>query len=70
VDLDGKIALIGLDRAHDQVAAMTRAERANAPALVPPEAIAVQVVRLARDESLAGRVVTMLDGDREPVLLH
>lgn len=63
-------AWIGLERAHDQRAVMTPAERANAPALVPPELIAAQVLRLARDESLAGRVVSMLTGDQEPVLLQ
>ncbi len=59
---------IGLERAHDERAAMPPAERATAPALIPPEEIAAQVLRLARDESLAGRVVGMFDGDQEPVL--
>lgn len=59
---------IGLARAHAELAALSPSERASAPALVPPESIAAQVLRLAHDESLAGRVVTMLDGDRAPVL--
>ncbi|MFX4285227.1 SDR family NAD(P)-dependent oxidoreductase [Janibacter sp. G349] len=61
---------VGLKRAHDELAAMPAAERGLAPTLVPPETIAVQVLRLLRDDSLAGRVVSMLDGDREPRLLH
>lgn len=61
---------IGLERAIAQRTELSSAERANTPALVPPEAITAQVLRLVRDESLAGRVVTMLDGDKEPVLLH
>lgn len=61
---------IGLERAYDERAAMSSAERASAPTLVPPEVIAAQVLRLVRDESLAGRVVSVLDGDHEPVLLQ
>jgi NAD(P)-dependent dehydrogenase (short-subunit alcohol dehydrogenase family) len=61
---------IGLERAHRELAAMSPAERASAPALVPPTSVAAQVLRLARDESLAGCVVGMLDGDQEPCILH
>lgn len=39
-------------------------------ALVLPELIATQVVRLLCDDSLAGRVVTMLDGDDDAVLVQ
>jgi NAD(P)-dependent dehydrogenase (short-subunit alcohol dehydrogenase family) len=61
---------IGLDRAHQERAAMSPATRATAPALVPPEMIAAQVLRVVRDESLSGRVVTVLEGDQEPILLQ
>ncbi|MGA9746976.1 MAG: SDR family oxidoreductase [Nocardioides sp.] len=61
---------VGLERAHNELLVMSAHERATMPALVPPELIADQVVRLLRDDSLAGRVVTMLDGDLEPVLLQ
>ena len=60
---------IGLERAHAELAAMSSAERATTPTLVAPEMITAQVLRLVRDESLAGRVVSMLSGDQEPVLL-
>lgn len=59
---------VGLARAVDELAALPEEERAQAPALVPPEAIADQVLRLVTDDSLAGRVVTMLDAE-DPVLL-
>lgn len=61
---------IGLERAQVERAAMPPPERANAPVLVPPEVIAAQVLRLAQDESLSGRVVSMLDGNQEPALLR
>lgn len=61
---------IGLDRAVAERATLSSAERANTPSLVPPAAIAEQVLRLVRDGSLAGRVLGMLDGDHEAVLLH
>ncbi|MBO0844629.1 MAG: SDR family NAD(P)-dependent oxidoreductase [Nocardioides sp.] len=60
---------IGLDRAHRELAAMSPAERAGAPALIAPAAIAAQVLRLARDESLAGRVLGMPNGSQEPSFL-
>ena len=60
---------IGLPRAHEQLATLPSAERAATPALVPPGDVAAQVVRLAGDDALAGRVVTMLRGDEAPVLL-
>jgi NAD(P)-dependent dehydrogenase (short-subunit alcohol dehydrogenase family) len=54
---------IGLDRAHAELAAMTPAERASAPPFVDPEEIAETVLWLARDDSLAGRVVLMPGGE-------
>lgn len=60
---------IELDRARGELAAMSADERAAVPTLVPPQEVAAQVLRLLRDDSLAGRVVTMLDGDHEPTLL-
>jgi NAD(P)-dependent dehydrogenase (short-subunit alcohol dehydrogenase family) len=53
---------IGLERAHEELAAMSPAERAAAPPFVEPSAIADAVVWLVRDESLAGRVVEMRGG--------
>jgi NAD(P)-dependent dehydrogenase (short-subunit alcohol dehydrogenase family) len=51
------------------VAAMTPEERAEVPGLVPVEEIAGLIVRLATDESLAGRVlVRWADEDRERLL--
>jgi NAD(P)-dependent dehydrogenase (short-subunit alcohol dehydrogenase family) len=61
---------IGLERARNELSAMPANERATVPALVPPELIAEQVIRLLCDDSLTGRVVTMLDGDHDPVLLQ
>ncbi|MGH3497634.1 MAG: SDR family NAD(P)-dependent oxidoreductase [Nocardioidaceae bacterium] len=61
---------VGLERARDELAAMPVSERAATPALVRPEMIAEQVARLLCDDSLSGRVVTMLDGDHDPILLH
>lgn len=60
---------VGLERARNEVSAMPGDEQATVPALVPPKLIAEQVVRLLSDDSLAGRVVTILDGDHDPVLL-
>lgn len=59
---------VGLERAHDELAAMPASERATMPVLVPPDLIVEQVLRLLSDDSLAGRVVTMLDGDDDAVL--
>jgi NAD(P)-dependent dehydrogenase (short-subunit alcohol dehydrogenase family) len=59
---------IGLERAHAELAAMSPAERAAAPPFVEPEAIAETVVWLARDESLAGRVVEMRGGEPRRLL--
>jgi NAD(P)-dependent dehydrogenase (short-subunit alcohol dehydrogenase family) len=53
---------IGLERAHEELAAMSADERAAAPPFVEPSAIADAVVWLVRDESLAGRVVEMRGG--------
>lgn len=59
---------IGLARAYEELAAMPARTRAATPALVPPGLVVSQIVRLLRDDSLSGRVVTMLDGDHDPVL--
>jgi NAD(P)-dependent dehydrogenase (short-subunit alcohol dehydrogenase family) len=47
---------IGLPRALDEVAAMPPSER---PALIPPGAIAAEVIRLVTDARSGGRVVVM-----------
>jgi NAD(P)-dependent dehydrogenase (short-subunit alcohol dehydrogenase family) len=59
---------IGLERAHAELAAMSPAERAAAPPLVDPEAIADVVVWLVRDDSLAGCVVEMPGGSERRLL--
>jgi NAD(P)-dependent dehydrogenase (short-subunit alcohol dehydrogenase family) len=59
---------IGLDRAKAELAAMSPSERAAAPPLVDPAAIADKVAELACDEGLAGAVVEMQGGE-EPRLL-
>jgi NAD(P)-dependent dehydrogenase (short-subunit alcohol dehydrogenase family) len=59
---------IGLERAHDELAAMSADERAAAPPFVEPSAIADAVVWLVRDESLSGRVVEMRGGSDRRLL--
>jgi NAD(P)-dependent dehydrogenase (short-subunit alcohol dehydrogenase family) len=59
---------IGLERAHDELAAMSDAERAAAPPFVEPEAIADAVVWLVQDESLSGQVVEMPGGSERRLL--
>jgi NAD(P)-dependent dehydrogenase (short-subunit alcohol dehydrogenase family) len=59
---------IGLERAHEELAAMSPSERASAPPFVDPEAIADAVVWLVRDESLSGRVVEMRGGSDRGLL--
>jgi NAD(P)-dependent dehydrogenase (short-subunit alcohol dehydrogenase family) len=59
---------IGLDRAKAELAAMSPSERAAAPPLVDPAAIADKVAELACDETFAGAVVEMRGGE-EPRLL-
>jgi NAD(P)-dependent dehydrogenase (short-subunit alcohol dehydrogenase family) len=59
---------IGLDRAHEELAAMSPADRAAAPPFVDPSAIADVVADLACDESLAGRVVVMRGGEPAQLL--
>jgi NAD(P)-dependent dehydrogenase (short-subunit alcohol dehydrogenase family) len=54
---------IGLQRAHQELAAMSDAERAAAPPFVDPAEIADTVVWLVEDDSLSGRVVEMRGGE-------
>jgi NAD(P)-dependent dehydrogenase (short-subunit alcohol dehydrogenase family) len=54
---------IGLDRAHQQLAAMSAEERAAAPALIPPEDVVAVVLGLIEDDSASGRVVEMHGGE-------
>jgi NAD(P)-dependent dehydrogenase (short-subunit alcohol dehydrogenase family) len=51
---------IGLPRALDEVAAMPPADR---PPLVPPQAVADQVLSLVTDARSAGRVIVMDEGE-------
>jgi NAD(P)-dependent dehydrogenase (short-subunit alcohol dehydrogenase family) len=50
---------IGLPRAHDEVAAMSEAERAAIPPLIPPEQVADVVVGLILDDRAVGRAVVL-----------
>jgi NAD(P)-dependent dehydrogenase (short-subunit alcohol dehydrogenase family) len=59
---------IGLERAHEELAAMSPSERAAAPPFVDPDDVADAVVWLACDESLAGRVVEMRGGEPRRLL--
>lgn len=59
---------VGLERAFAELEALPAVDRPSRSVLVTPEEVAEQVVRLVRDDSLAGRVVTMLDGEHDPVL--
>jgi 3-oxoacyl-[acyl-carrier protein] reductase len=57
---------IGLDRAHEELAAMDPAGRAAQPPLVPPGVVAQTVVDLL-ERGAAGTVVELLGG-RPPVV--
>jgi NAD(P)-dependent dehydrogenase (short-subunit alcohol dehydrogenase family) len=50
---------IGLPRAQQEFAGLSREERQNAGGLVDPETIADEVVRLIEDDESAGRIVAM-----------
>ncbi|MBB2943185.1 NAD(P)-dependent dehydrogenase (short-subunit alcohol dehydrogenase family) [Actinoplanes lutulentus] len=54
---------IGLDRAHAQVAALSPAEQAALPPLIPPEEVADAVVEMIANDALAGKVA-VLEGGR------
>ena len=54
---------IATERAQEELARMTPAERAAAPAPVAMDDVADAVVELARDESLAGRVMVLRGGE-------
>jgi hypothetical protein len=47
---------------------MPAAERDRLPPLIPPETVAAAVVRLARDDSLAGRVLVLPGGESAELL--
>jgi NAD(P)-dependent dehydrogenase (short-subunit alcohol dehydrogenase family) len=59
---------IATERALDELARMTAAERAVAPAPRPPEDIAAAVVELVLDDDPAGRVMVMWPGERPRLL--
>ena len=59
---------IGLERAYEERAAMSEAERAAAGPFVEPAAIADAVVWLLRSDSLTGRVVEMPSGSERRFL--
>jgi len=50
---------IGLPRAHDELAAMSEAERAGVPPLIPPDQVADTVVSLIFDDRMVGRAVVL-----------
>ena len=56
------------ERARDELAAMSEAERAAAPEPIPMEEVADAVVALLRDETLAGRVVVLRPGEPRRLL--
>jgi hypothetical protein len=56
------------ERARAEIAAMTEAERAAAPKPLPMQDVADAIIRLIRDEALAGRVL-VLRGGAPPRLL-
>jgi 3-oxoacyl-[acyl-carrier protein] reductase len=55
---------VGLPRAVVERAALSQPEREALPALVPPDLVAREVVRLVREDVAAGTVVELLDGSR------
>jgi NAD(P)-dependent dehydrogenase (short-subunit alcohol dehydrogenase family) len=59
---------IATERALDEVARMTPAERAAAPTPRPPEEIAAAVVDFVRDEDHSGRVMVMWPGESPRLL--
>ena len=56
------------ERARDELAAMSDAERAAAPEPIPMEEVADAVVALLRDETLAGRVLVLRPGEPRRLL--
>jgi NAD(P)-dependent dehydrogenase (short-subunit alcohol dehydrogenase family) len=50
---------VGLPRAHDELAAMSEAERAAVPPLIPPDQVADVVTDLIVDDRAVGRVVVL-----------
>jgi NAD(P)-dependent dehydrogenase (short-subunit alcohol dehydrogenase family) len=59
---------IATERAQEQLARMSPEERAAAPRQVEPGEVADAVVRLARDEALAGRVIVIWGGEAARLL--
>lgn len=59
---------IETERAREELARMTPAERAEAPAPIPPEAVADAVVELVRDDELSGRVAVLWPGEPRTLL--
>jgi NAD(P)-dependent dehydrogenase (short-subunit alcohol dehydrogenase family) len=59
---------IETERAREELARMTSAQRAATPAPLPPNAVPDAVVALARDDEAAGRVVVLRPGEPPRVL--
>jgi NAD(P)-dependent dehydrogenase (short-subunit alcohol dehydrogenase family) len=54
---------IATERAREELARMTPAQRGATPAPIPPEQIADAVVEFVADEDLAGRIMVMWPGE-------
>jgi NAD(P)-dependent dehydrogenase (short-subunit alcohol dehydrogenase family) len=59
---------IATERAQEELAGMTPAQRAAAPVPIAMEEVADAVIDLARDDSLAGRVVVIRGGEPRRLL--
>jgi len=55
---------IGLDRAHERLAAMPAEERSAIPPLIPPEDVVGAVLDLVRDDTRSGSIVELWGGER------
>jgi NAD(P)-dependent dehydrogenase (short-subunit alcohol dehydrogenase family) len=60
---------IGLDRAHEQLAAMPAEKRSAIPPLIPSEDVVAAVLDLVRDDTRSGSVVELWGGER-PHFVH
>lgn len=58
---------IGLDRAHEQLAALSAEKRSTIPPLIPPGDVVTAVLELIRDDTRSGSVLELWGGE-EPYL--
>jgi NAD(P)-dependent dehydrogenase (short-subunit alcohol dehydrogenase family) len=59
---------IETERARDELARMTAAERATTPTPLPPHAVPDGVLAFIRDDALAGRVMLLMPGEAPRLL--